>query len=119
MAGQAAPYIGAVAGKDYADYASNIGQMADQMPLNLQNLKFSFKHLGKDINKAAHKAAPVAKAVYKDTKVAGKLVGKAAPVIGMIGGPEAGAASLATGAIATALPLQNLNNQTPMQVYLI
>ena len=93
MAGQAAPYIGAVAGKDYAGYASSIGQMADQMPLNLQNLKFSFKHLGHDINKAAHKAAPVAKVVYKDAKIAGKMVGKAAPVIGMVGGPEAAAAA--------------------------
>ena len=47
------------------------------------------------------------------------MVGTAAPVIGLVGGAHAGAAAVATGAIATALPLQNLNNQTPMQVYLI
>ena len=80
----------------YADAAPSLG---------LQDLHFSFHHLGHSIGKAAHAVEHAAPTIYKDAKIAGHLAGvaghaaeMAAPVIGIVGGPEAGAAVGAAGA---------------------
>lgn len=64
--------------------------------------------MGHDLGKFAHNAEKVGHEAYKDAKIAGHYAGMASPIIGMVGGPEAGAAAMAAGEFADHMPLQNL-----------
>jgi hypothetical protein len=110
-AGQAAPVIAAVAGDKYGAYAQQAGQYADAAPsLGLQDLHFSFHHLGHSIGKAAHAVEHAAPTIYKDAKIAGHYAGQAAPVIAAVAGDQYGGYAQQAGMYADAAPSLGLQD---------
>ena len=84
--------------------------------VHLQDLGFSLDDFAKSISQAANEAEkvakeiePIAKTAYKETKNAGKLAGKAAPVISAVAGDEYGEYATQFANIVDMMPL-NLQN---------
>ena len=134
FAGQAAPVIAALAGDKYGKYAETASHYADAMPLqnlqqevdlqnlqeaDLQNLKFSWKKFGRGLKKFGHTAEHIGAEAYKDAKIAGHFAGQAAPVIAALAGDKYGKYAQTASQYADAMPLVNLQEQQPLNLYLI